>query len=198
MKNDLKLIRHMVPFVGTLGWGEGALWRGAEAAGISPEEAQVCMGLSVKKMLEGYLHVIIEDIQDSISVETLKSLPIKDRMTALLMNHFHQAKFHKKTVLKTVRLLLNPLNAPLAWCYSTQIVDALWRQAGDKSTDFNYYTKRLLLAKIYMATLIVWLKDSSDDLRSTQKVLEVQLDTVLKIPTVLNKINSLNPFKGRG
>ena len=39
--------------------------------------------------------------------------------------------------------------------YST--VDAMWRAAGDTSTDFNFYTKRAILSAVYSSTLMRWL-----------------------------------------
>ena len=57
----------------------------------------------------------------------------------------------------------------------------MWRLAGDTSTDFNFYTKRGLLAKVYMATLTVWLDDESDDLATTQAFLYRRIEDVMKI-----------------
>jgi ubiquinone biosynthesis protein COQ9 len=198
MDRSLNLIRHMVPFVSTYGWGEQSLWLGAQAAHVSPEEAQVLVGTSVTRMLNLYLHVILEDIEQGMPQEVLTSLPIKARMTALLMDHFHKGVPHKKAIIKTLKVLSNPMNSPLAWHYSTKIMDAFWRQAGDRSTDFNYYTKRLMLGKIYMVTLLVWLRDSSPQLTKTQGILNTQLDMVLKIPALLKRLHALNPFKSRG
>lgn len=37
------------------------------------------------------------------------------------------------------------------------MVDDIWYWAGDRSTDFNWYTKRALLAGIYTSTgLLIW------------------------------------------
>ena len=57
-------------------------------------------------------------------------------------------------------------------------VDAIWRAAGDNSTDFNYYTKRGLLAPIYGATLLYWLSDDSEGSEETWAFLERRLDEV--------------------
>ena len=41
-------------------------------------------------------------------------------------------------------------------------VDAMWRAAGDTSTDFNFYTKRGILAGVYGSTAMRWFNDTSD------------------------------------
>ena len=42
-------------------------------------------------------------------------------------------------------------------------VDAMWRAAGDTSTDFNFYTKRGILAGVYGSVLVRWFNDTSED-----------------------------------
>ncbi len=69
----------------------------------------------------------------------------------------------------------------------TRTVDALWYAAGDRSTDYNYYTKRLLLAGVYSSTLLVWLNDKSEDHGATWAFLERRIDNVLVIGGRLGK-----------
>jgi ubiquinone biosynthesis protein COQ9 len=43
-----------------------------------------------------------------------------------------------------------------------QAVDSIWHLAGDTATDWNYYTKRTLLAGIYQAALFYWLNNTDE------------------------------------
>lgn len=45
-----------------------------------------------------------------------------------------------------------PLNIPSALENLALLVDDIWYYAGDRSTDFNWYTKRALLAALYSST----------------------------------------------
>jgi len=36
------------------------------------------------------------------------------------------------------------------------LTEVIWRFAGDTSIDMNYYTKRISLGAVYVATLIYW------------------------------------------
>ena len=54
-------------------------------------------------------------------------------------------------------------------------MDAIWHAAGDRSADFAWYTKRLILAAIYAATLLFWLRDDSDDDAATLAFLDRRL-----------------------
>lgn len=71
-------------------------------------------------------------------------------------------------------------------CYKT--VDEIWYMAGDKATDFNFYSKRALLAAVYGATLHYWLEDNSKDFADTEDFLRRRINDVLQIPKLKSKI----------
>ncbi len=60
-----------------------------------------------------------------------------------------------------------------------QISDEIWFLSGDKSTDYNYYTKRFLLMKIYALTFSFFIFDRSEKFENTKKFLEKQIELVL-------------------
>ena len=53
---------------------------------------------------------------------------------------------------KAMALKAFPVNAPTALENLGLLVDNMWYYAGDRSTDFSWYTKRGLLATIYTST----------------------------------------------
>ena len=57
--------------------------------------------------------------------------------------------------------------------------DTIWRAAGDVSTDFNFYTKRGLLAGVVLSTTLYWLQDSSDGNQATSAFLDRRIQDVL-------------------
>ena len=67
-------------------------------------------------------------------------------------------------------------------CCSIDTVDALWYAAGDRSTDFNFYTKRGLLAGIHAATTLYWLDDRSEGGAATDAFLDRRLADVAALP----------------
>jgi ubiquinone biosynthesis protein COQ9 len=60
--------------------------------------------------------------------------------------------------------------------------DQVWRLAGDTATDFNYYTKRALLAAAYIPTVLYWLQDTSDEMTATWTFLDRRLQNVMQLP----------------
>ena len=66
----------------------------------------------------------------------------------------------------------------------------MWFIAGDNSSDFNYYTKRAILAKIYSATILYWIKN--ENLKAVSAFIDKQLKKILIIPKIKRKILHLS------
>ena len=69
-----------------------------------------------------------------------------------------------------------------------KIADEIWFLAGDKSTDYNYYTKRIILMNIYAITFSFFVFDNSKDLQRTKKFLDKEISAVLKFGNLKNKL----------
>ena len=76
-------------------------------------------------------------------------------------------------------------------------VDTIWHAAGDRSTDFNFYTKRGLLAGVYAATTLYWLDDRSDDAQATAAFLDRRLAEVClpRSRSCASASTGLNPLR---
>jgi ubiquinone biosynthesis protein COQ9 len=69
-------------------------------------------------------------------------------------------------------------NGPLAVRALYRTVNRMWYAAGDTSTDFNWYTKRGLLAGVVTSTTLYWLNDKSDGREETWSFLDRRLRDV--------------------
>jgi len=88
---------------------------------------------------------------------------------------------HREAARRAAAFLALPQNAPLGAKLMFETVDAMWRATGDQSSDFNYYTKRGLLAGVYSATLLHWLSDSSEGRGDSWTFLDARIEDVMKI-----------------
>ena len=66
--------------------------------------------------------------------------------------------------------------------YLYKTVDLIWRRAGDKAVDFNFYSKRALLATVLSSTTLYWLDDKSENHAKTWEFLDRRISDVMKIP----------------
>lgn len=66
--------------------------------------------------------------------------------------------------------------------------DIIWKYAGDKSIDFNYYSKRTLLSAVYIPSFHFYKKDNSLDYIETEEFIKSALERVIKIFSIKSKL----------
>ena len=73
-------------------------------------------------------------------------------------------------------VLAMPPHAAARRCGSSiETVDGIWYAAGDKATDFSFYTKRATLAALYGAAVLYWLDDRSPGFTDTERFVDRRL-----------------------
>jgi len=84
-----------------------------------------------------------------------KILKTNEKISFLLNKRFQIEKKNKDLIKKLFVHLIkdNNFNKVLNYIYS--VADIMWRHSNDRSVDFNYYTKRLILSSIYLKILIL-------------------------------------------
>ena len=97
----------------------------------------------------------------------------------------------KELVRRTLGVLARPQNFLLGIRTLYATVDYIWYIAGDRSTDFNYYTKRLILSKIYSSTIIYWLNDESKSIEKTEKFLLKQIKNTSIFPKIKKTLTAI-------
>ena len=112
---------------------------------------------------------------------TLLKLKIRERIATAVMVRLHSQAPHREAIRRALGLYALPWNMATATKSVYATVDAIWREAGDTSTDYNFYTKRLLLAQVYTSTVSVWLNDRTPDLSETEAFLRRRIENVMQI-----------------
>jgi ubiquinone biosynthesis protein COQ9 len=108
-----------------------------------------------------------------------KPMRTHERVAAAVRARLRILAPHREAIRHLVAFLALPFNATLGAKLLWRSADAVWRAAGDTSTDFNYYTKRALLAGVYSSTLLFWLADASEDFAATDAFLERRIANVM-------------------
>ena len=83
-----------------------------------------------------------------------------------------------EAVRSALSILAMPQNVALARRTGWRSADLMWRLAGDTATDYNHYSKRLILSGVYTATLLAWLDDQSEGWAETAAFLDRRLADV--------------------
>lgn len=177
------LLLATLPHVAFDGWSGQALRAGAGDAGIDPGEASILFPGGIAELADHF-----HDWADRAMVarlaadgEAFTGLRVRDRIAHAVLVRLDLLSPYRDAVRRDLgRRALRPASRRgLRHLY--RAVDAMWRAASDQSTDFNFYTKRGLLAGVYASTVLVWLDDRSAGQETTRAFLERRIGEVLAI-----------------
>lgn len=185
------LLEAMLPNVAFDGWTMTALKAGAESIGMDAGLVSRVFPGGALDALDFWVRETDRAMIAAFEAQGGSALKIRERVALAVMLRFGLAAPHREAVRRAMTLAAQPHLAPrfLGQLYRT--VDAIWYAAGDKATDFNFYTKRALLAGVYSATLLVWLDDKSEDFSVTRAFLLRRIDNVMQIQKARGKLETL-------
>ena len=162
------------------GWTDRALRDAAGAAAVPFERAKLVFPNGGIDMIDAWISAIDREMERRNAADSIAALKIRDRISRLIQSRLDISLPQREAVRRALAVLALPTNVPKATRISWRTADAMWRLAGDTATDFNHYTKRMTLAGIYAATLLVWLDDDSDGQSDTRAFLDRRIDGVMR------------------
>jgi ubiquinone biosynthesis protein COQ9 len=179
---DPKSIREAVlkaalPEIAHEGFNDDVLVRAGKKLGLKPIEVNSAFPHGAASLVEEFSHWA--DARMSAKLKASKEKGMTARIKAAVRSRIEAVAPHKEAVRRGTAFLALPQHAPLGAKLVYRTVDAMWRAAGDRSTDFNFYTKRATLAGVYGATLLYWLADESKDNKNTWAFLDHRLADVM-------------------
>ena len=180
-----------VPFDG---WSDqmlaGAI-ESAVASGVDRTQASAAFPGGIKQLLAFFISEADRRMAEGAAAQGLAEGPIRDRIGGIIRLRLEQLSPHREAVRRALALQMLPGRAPNAIIGLYRTVDAVWRAAGDDSTDFNYYSKRAILAAVYSTTLLRWLDDQSDDCAETWAFMERRIAGSLRLGKIRRRLEKV-------
>lgn len=137
------------------------------------------------ELVEYFIRSSTENLKLSIkNNDEFKSLKTTAKISLLCRNrlmmtapYIHKWPGYNKPLipLEAVKLMANPLNFANSVENLADLCDEIWFLAGDSSTDFNWYTKRMILSAVYTSTEMFMTQDQSDGFKDTFEFLNRRL-----------------------
>ncbi|XP_063882834.1 ubiquinone biosynthesis protein COQ9, mitochondrial-like isoform X2 [Scylla paramamosain] len=179
-----EILQASLPFVHTHGWSQDAIAQGAETLGYSSMVHGMFPGGGVdlvnyfygqcNSKLDGSLKAAIKAAEENQELRkgttTFIAAAVEER---LRMNIEYHDSWHWALALHA-----SPSNMPKALHNIGTLMDTIWYHAGDRSYDFNWYTKRGILAAVYKSTELCMLQDKSEDFQDTWAFMNRRLSDV--------------------
>ena len=183
------LIKAMLPHVPFDGWTWKAIENGSLEIGFKKKKTFDSRRLIYQKLFEDGSIDFIDCFSDFIDVEVknkyeaLVSKPerIPQKIKTIILMRLELCQKYKEAIRSSLSITALPNNSKKSLNILYRTCNNIWRIAGDKSTDFSFYTKRATLAAIYTSTLLFWLNDTSINQEKTAAFLDRRLNDINKI-----------------
>lgn len=183
-----KLLEAALPHAVFDGWTAQTLRQAARDAALTDLDVYRAFPGGADDLLRYHMNHADREMVSAMLDLDLDSMRIRDRVAVGIRIRLEQAAPHKEAVRRGLNHLGLPHRAPRAMQALYRTVDLIWRTLGDTSTDYNFYTKRALLAGVYGSTLLYWLNDTSEDHTATWAFLDRRIGNVMQIEKAKAKL----------
>ncbi len=178
-----------VPFDG---WTWNALYNSAIDLNIFKGELTEKNKSDLRKLYNNEIVNIIKKFNDYLDNEMIKKFKktkivgknIPTKIKNLIMFRLNSSIEYKDAIRSSLGIISFPSNSKFAFKMLYKTCDEIWRTSNDKSTDFSFYTKRLILSGVYTSTVFYWLNE--DSIEKVENFLDRRLNDVHKFGKIKN------------
>jgi ubiquinone biosynthesis protein COQ9 len=170
------------------GWTRAAIDSAVRAGAITRDEASLAFPGGAIDMITWHSLRADRLLVEEMERRGVSSMKVRERIALGVRIRLEQNLQHREAIRRALALLAMPFNGLLASKLLYRTVDAIWYAAGDTSTDFNFYTKRALLAGVYSSTLLFWLNDRSENFAATWAFLDRRIEDVMRIEKIKSRV----------
>ena len=182
------LVLAMLPHVVFDGWSEEALIAGYRDFKNETVNTDLLFPRGMRDVALHFGDYIDREMIAKLINVNLNKMPVRERIATCVIVRLGLLAPHKDAIRRLLSFLALPGNHPFGLQITMKTTDVIWNVAGDTATDFNYYTKRGLLAGVYGLTILYWLSDTSSDYVKTRLFLEQRINEVMQIPKFPGKL----------
>lgn len=168
-----RLLDAMLEVAPDMGWTRAALDKAAEKAGLSVGQSLLSAPNGVPDVLEAFGKRAARAA--GAGVLAADNQKVREKVRAGVKGWLAALVPHRAAVKRAAATPANAVAGPKnLWAAS----DAIWTALGDKSTDYNWYTKRMTLVAVLGSTLAAWM--GSDDEAAIDAFLDRRIENVMQ------------------
>jgi ubiquinone biosynthesis protein COQ9 len=162
------------------GFTQGVLAKAGKEAGVDDTTIARLFPEGPLSLIAYFSTSIDEAMEKKLAATDLGARKIRERIKIAVMTRLWLLEPDKEAARRAAATLTLPMHAPLGTKLMYRTVDAMWRAAGDTATDFNFYTKRAILAGVYGSVLVRWFSDTGEDGSATEAFLDARIENVMQ------------------
>ena len=176
----LKVLEAALPNVAFDGWTPRLLREAAEAAGVAPGELRLAFPDGVLDLVDYFLADGDRRMEEALAREDIGAMKVRERIAFAVRTRIEVDLHSREAMRRAITMLALPTAGTRGPHTLYRTVDAIWRAAGDTSTDFNFYTKRATLAGVFSAVTLYWFSDDSENYARTWAFLDRRIEDVMR------------------
>ncbi len=173
-----QVLAKALPNVAFEGWSQKLLDDAICEADVDEHMAVLAFPQGVRDLITAFSAQ--GDAAMHATLPEVDGLKIRERITQAVWARLMCDSEHREAVRRAVGWLSLPSRQKLAAELLFESANQMWRWAGDTSTDYNYYTKRLILSGVIASTRLIWLNDTSEGDANTRAFLERRIENVMQ------------------
>ncbi|XP_017197731.2 ubiquinone biosynthesis protein COQ9, mitochondrial [Oryctolagus cuniculus] len=191
-----RILTAALEFVPAHGWTAEAIAEGAQSLGLSSAAASMFgndgseLILHFVTQCNARLTRVLEEEQKLVQLGQAEKRKTDQFLRDAVETRLRMLIPYIEHWPRALSILLLPHNIPPSLSLLTSMVDDIWHYAGDQSTDFNWYTRRAVLAGIYNTTELVMMQDSSPDFENTWRFLENRISDAMNMGHTAEQVKS--------
>jgi ubiquinone biosynthesis protein COQ9 len=137
-----KLLDAILPNVPFDGWTHKALSAGAADLDLDPLELDRLFPGGPADVIECFSARADRQMLQGLGALELESMRVRDKVAAAVRLRLEALEPHREAVQRGLTFLGLPPNGALGLRCLYRTVDAVWHGIGDRSVDYNFYSKR--------------------------------------------------------
>ena len=160
--------------------------------GLDINEIELLFPEGNNDLIKFALEQLNNELEEYCRKIDLIRLPVHKRIRKVLLSKIY---LMNKNKLFYRKIFLNLLVPKKNFSLSSQLynsVDQIWFIAGDSSTDFNFYTKRVILSVIYSRIMLFFFNNNNQE--GLENILDESLQRVSKIPEIKSKLKIFKEY----
>ncbi len=180
VKARCAILSEALPNVAFDGWTSTSLKQAVKAAGLPDGAEELYFSGGPLELIEFWNAECDRIASEELGKLDLPNMRIRDKVTAGVLARFYAIGPHEEAARRAIARTALPDGLSLSPKILWAAADTIWRGIGDKSTDFNYYTKRTTLSAVISTSLAAWLSDDDPQKTKARAFLDARIENVMQ------------------
>jgi ubiquinone biosynthesis protein COQ9 len=211
IENKQKILDNFLKIVPFEDWSKETLILATRNANIDEKLLPIIFENDILSLIEFITQIRCEQLKKiAENNQDFNEKKTHEKISFLIFNLLNLDKNNKIALKRLINFYLNPKNLlPAKNCSESlglkplnqsfkelyYVADSLWNICLDKSTDFNFYSKRITLTKVLIRSFLFYVNDDSENSIKTQNFINSQINNIINFAKIKNsskkKINDI-------